>query len=115
MTIENFSTDVWETGSDGAQTTETEIGSGQTLAARVPLGQRASDGLFYEWDPAAVDGTEKAVRMTAYAVDTTGGAAKTQAYKSGTFNTDLVAWPTSTALQQSLAFVGTPISLQAPR
>lgn len=115
MTIESFSTEVWETGSDGAQTTETELGAGQVLAARVPLGQRASDGLFYQWDPAANDGTEKAVRMTSFAVDTTGGAAKHQAIKSGTFNPELVGWPTSTAIEQAIAFVGSPISLQAPR
>lgn len=115
MTTETFETEVWETGSDSAQTTLTSIGAGQTIAARTPLGQRASDGLFYVWNPAGVDGTEKAVRIAAFDVDTTGGAKDVQAYKAGTFNPDLVQWPTSTALEQSLTFVGSPISLQTPR
>lgn len=116
MSQETFEHEVWETGSDEAKTTEVTIGAAQVLAARTPLGQRASDGLFYEYDLDGVDGTQVPVYMTAYAVDTTGGAAAAQVIKAGTFNPDLVEWPTgATALQKLLAFVGTPISLQAPR
>lgn len=116
MSQETFEHEVWETGSDETKTTKVTFGAGQVLAARTPVGQRASDGLFYEYAPAATDGTEKPVYLTAYAVDTTAAAAPGQAIKSGTFNPDLVQWPgTATALQKTLAFVGTPISLQAPR
>lgn len=116
MSQETFEHETWETGSDEAKTTEVTIGAAQVLAARTPLGQRTTDGLFYEYAPAATDGTQVPVRLTAYAVDTTAGAAPAQVIKSGTFNPDLVQWPgTATALQKSLAFVGTPISLQAPR
>lgn len=116
MSQETFEHEVWETGSDETKTTTVTIGTSQVLAARTPLGQRASDGQFYEYDLDGVDGTEEPVYMTAFAVDTTGGAAAAQVIKGGTFNPDLVQWPAgTTALQKTLAFVGTPISLQTPR
>lgn len=116
MSQETFEHETWETGSDEAKTTLVTIGAAQVLPARTPIGQRTSDGLFYEYDLDGTDGTEKPVYLTAFAVDTTSGAAPKQVIKSGTFNPELVEWPaTTTALQKSLAFVGTPISLQTPR
>ena len=115
MTIETFTTDVLETGSDKAQTTATSFGSGLSIAANTPVAQDSTDGLFYPWDPAGLNGRDVALRLTAVAVDTTGGARDYQAYKSGTFNPELIQWPTSTALEQSLQFAGTPISIQAPQ
>lgn len=115
MTIETNTTEVWETGSDPQVTTLGVITSGQNLAARTPVGQVTATGKFVEWAPGAADGSEVAVYLTAYAVDASGGDVSAQLIKAGTFNPDLVQWPGgSTALQQSLAFVGTPISLQAP-
>lgn len=116
MSQETFEHETWETGSDEAKTTQVTIGAAQVLAARTPLGQRTSDGLFYEYDLDGADGTEKPVYITAFAVDTTGGAEAAQVIKAGTFNPDLVEWPAgATDLQKTLAFVGTPISLQTPR
>lgn len=114
--IETFDHETWETGSDEAKTTLVTIGAAQDLPARTPIGQRTSDGLFYEYDLDGADGTQNPVYLTAYAIDTTSGAASAQVIKAGTFNPDLVQWPAgATDLQKTLAFVGTPISLQTPR
>lgn len=113
MTLETYTPDNRFSGSDAAATTEVIIASGEDLAALTPLGQVTASGKFVAWDPAAVDGSEVATRMTVAAVDATGGDVTTQAYKSGTFNTDLVVWGAATATEKLLAFAGTPISTQA--
>lgn len=115
MAEETYENEVWQTGSDQMATTSGTIASGQNLAARTPLGQVTASGEFVEWNPAANDGSQVAVRMTANAVDATVGATKAPMIKAGTFNPELVAWPGGvTAVQKELAFVGTPISLQLP-
>lgn len=115
MTIETNTNDVWETGSDEQVTTLGVVLSGEDLAARTPLGQVTASGKFVEWAPGASDGSETAVRLTAYAVDASAADESAQLIKSGTFNPNLVAWPSGTTdLQKALAFVGTPISLQSP-
>jgi len=114
--IENFSTENWVTGSGVQENSSASIAAGQDLLERVPLGQNTITGDFHEWAPAANDGTEKAVYLTAFAVDTTSGIADKQVTKAGTFNPELVNWPAgTTAVQMKLAFVGSPISLQTPR
>ena len=111
-----FDHEVWETGSEPQITTEGLIAAGQTIDERAPLGVKTASGEFHEWDPAASDGTERAVRITAFKIDTTGGAKNTQLIKTGVFNPELIAWPDGTTDAQKLAaFVGTPISLQTPR
>ncbi|SEQ48988.1 Bacteriophage lambda head decoration protein D [Amphritea atlantica] len=112
MTLETYTPDTRFATSEPAYTTEITIASGEDLAALTPLGQLTATGEFVEWAPGAADGSEVATRMTVAAVDATGGAVVTQAYKSGCFNTDLVVWGAATALQKSLAFAGTPISVQ---
>ena len=113
---EAFTYETWETGSDETKTTLVKIAATQTIPARTPLGQNATTGLFHVYDADATDGTELPVYLTAFAVDTTGGAASFQVIKSGTFNPDLVNWNDSEIdLVKATAFVGTPISLQAPR
>ncbi len=113
---QKFDYEVWETGSEPQTTTECLVAAGQTLDKRAPLGVKTATGEFHEWDPAASDGTEKAVRISAYGIDTTGAAKSTQLIKTGVFNPELIAWPDGTTDAQKLAaFVGSPISLQTPR
>ena len=75
MTVETYDYETWHTGSDQPATTSGTYATGQTLPARTPLGQVTATGEFVAWDPAAVDGSEVAVRMSAVAIDTTTGAA----------------------------------------
>lgn len=112
--METYVPDNRFSGSDEAATTEITIASGHDLPALSPLGQIAASGKFAPWDPTETDGTEVASRLTAAPIDTTGGDEVTQAYKSGTFNVDLIEWDgTPTEAQKLTAFVGTPISLQS--
>lgn len=115
MADENYSYETWETGKDSTVTTEVTILSGQNITARTPLGQVTASGKIVAWDPAAVDGSEVAVYLAAYDVDASAADKQAQVIKAGTFNTDLVNWPASTAAEKLLAFAGTPISLQAAR
>lgn len=111
--METYVPDNRFSGSDEAATTEITIASGEVLQELTPLGQVTATGEFVAWDPAAVDGSEVATRMTVSAIDTTAAAKTTQAYKSGTFNADMVNWAgTPTDIQKAVAFVGTPISIQ---
>lgn len=113
MTLETYTPDNRLASSEPAHTTEITIASGEDLAALTPLGQLTASGEFVAWAPGAADGSQVATRMTVEAIDATGGAVVTQAYKSGCFNTDEVVWGAATALQKALAFAGTPISVQA--
>ena len=116
MAIETNTPEVWVTGNETPATMLVTIATGQTIAARTPIGQVAASGHYIAWLPGASDGSQVAVAITAFDVDTTsGGAAAKQVYKSGTFNPELVAWPTATDLQKALSFTRSPISLQAPR
>jgi len=116
MTTQTYTPEQWITGSEPQHDSLGTVATGQTLAARTPMGQNKTTGAFHEWDPAANDGTEIAVRITPFAIDTTSGAATKALIKSGCFNPDLVAWPAGTTdVQKACAFVGTPISLQTPR
>lgn len=115
MSIVNEPTDNWITGSHPYHTALGTIASGETLAARTPLGQVTASGKFVAWDPAANDGSEKAVRLSLYAVDASAADAEAQLIDGGSFNPELVVWPDGvTAAQKLAAFVGTPIVLQLP-
>lgn len=115
MPTEAYEYETWYTGSDQPATTSGTYATGQTIPARTPLGQVTASGEFVAWDPAATDGSEVAVRMSAVDIDTTGGAAKGPMIKGGTYNPELVNWPVGTTdVEKALAFVGTPISLQLP-
>jgi hypothetical protein len=115
MSIETHQHDDWLTGSEPVTTTLGTVATGNNVAARTPLGQVTATGKFVIWNPAGNDGSEKAVRMTEYAIDATSADKTGQLIKAGSFNPDLVAWPGGvTEIQKLTAFVGTPISLQAP-
>lgn len=113
--MEQYTPETLITGSDQVATTEGTIAAGQTLSRLAPLGQNTTTGEFHLWAPTATDGTEVATRIAPVGIDTTAGIAIQQLYKCGTFNPELIAWPDGTTAAQKLtAFVGTPISLQAP-
>ncbi len=115
MTDETFSYETWVTGSDPVATTTGTLASGQSVEERTPLGQITASGLFTAWDPTAEDGSETAVRLSAIAIDASSADTDGPMIKAGTFNPDLVNWPDGTTdVQKLTAFVGTPISLQAP-
>lgn len=67
-------------------------------------------GKVVPFDPAAATGAEKAIGVTAYAVDATGADVEAAIYVSGYFNTDALVWPAGiTAPKKAAAFDGTPI------
>lgn len=115
MTTETYTPEQWVTGSDPVANTLGTVVTGQNLAKYAPLGQVTASGKFKIWTPGATDGSEIAVRIAPFVIDATGGDVEAGLIKSGTFNPELIAWPTATDAQKATAFVGTPISLQAPR
>lgn len=113
--MEAYNYDDISSGSDQLATTRVTIATGQNLAAFTPIGQVTATGLFVECDPTANDGSEKAVYITAQAIDATAADTATQVFKAGTFDPEMLAWNANfTATTKLLAFVGTPISTQAP-
>lgn len=114
--MQNYSYETWVMGGLPSHTTETELASGQgIIKARTPIGQNATDGKWYVSKSDATDGTQTALRITAFDVDTSGGATIAGCYFSGTYNPELVNWDESfTDVHKALAFAGTPICLQTP-
>ncbi|MBJ7555395.1 head decoration protein [Marinomonas spartinae] len=98
-------------GSEQPHFASATVESGITCARLTPLGQVTATGSLAIWAPGASDGSEKAVYLAGYAVDTSGGAKRHKVIKSGHWNSDAIQWPDGTTdLQKALAFVGTPIS-----
>lgn len=115
MSIVNEPTDDWITGSQPYSTALGTVASGQDVPERTPLGQVTASGKFVAWDPAAVDGSQVATRLSLYAVDASLADKPAQMINGGSFNPALVNWPVgATAAQKLTAFAGTPISLQSP-
>lgn len=115
MATETWNHEQWVTGRK-PESVDSDIAAATVVAARTPMGQLADTGEFVAWDPVAADGSQVAVRIAGFDIDTTSGAAKKALIASGTFNPELIVWPAGvTAAQKARAFVGTAISLQAPR
>lgn len=111
MSKETYTPNQELAGSEQPHFASATIGTSVTCARLTPLGQVSATGALAPWDPSAEDGSEKAIYLAGYAVDTSGGAAKHKVIKSGHWNSDAIVWPESTTdLQKSLAFAGTPIS-----
>lgn len=88
------------------------IAQGEVLPAMAPLGRVTATGLLKSWDPAATDGTEKAIRLTAFAVDATAADLEKEVIYSGMPITEAVSWPgTPTDAQKLGAFDGSQIVL----
>ncbi|QJR79611.1 head decoration protein [Alteromonas pelagimontana] len=113
MFTETYDYEDVTSGSDQIATTSVTIASGQNLAAFTPIGQVTSSGKYVETDTAATNGSQKAVYITPQAIDASAGDVTCQVFKAGTFDPSMLAWHASfTDTTKSLAFVGTPISLQ---
>lgn len=94
------------------ETTPVIIAADQVIPARTPLKLNTTTGEYEIADATA----QKAVRMTAYAIDTTGAAKGAQVYKQGQFNIGLVNWPVTadTAAKKTLMFAGSEIAVGMP-
>jgi hypothetical protein len=98
-------------GSEQPHFASATIGSGIVCERLTPLGQVTATGALAPWDPTATNGSQKAVFMASYSIDTAGGAKTHKVIKSGHWSSDAIVWPDGTTdLQKALAFVGTPIS-----
>lgn len=116
MTIETNTPEVWVTGNQEPVFAKKTIATTLDVPARTPLGQITASGHFGKWLATATNGCAAAVAISAYDIDTTGGAQDHSVYVGGTFNPLLVNWPEGTTdLQKATAFTGKPINLQAPR
>jgi hydroxyethylthiazole kinase-like sugar kinase family protein len=112
---EAYEYEVFQTGSDQMVTTAGTVTSGQNVAKRTPMGRVTATGKLVAWAPAASNGSEKAIFLSAIAVDATGADKIAPMIKTGTFNPELINWPDGvTDAQKAGAFDGTPISLQLP-
>ena len=85
------------------------VESGQVLQQFQPVARETSSGKLVAFNPAGADGTNKAVGITAYAVDATGGDVQAAIYFSGNFNTDALVWGAATDAQKARAFDGSMI------
>lgn len=102
--------DVWAGGHP--ETVAETIAADEVLPAMTPLGRVAATGLLVAWDPAAVDGSEKAVRLNAFAIDATGAAAEKEVVFAGMPISAAINWPDGTTAAQKLCcFDGSQIVL----
>ena len=92
----------------GALVTGTAYVGGQVL------GRVTASGLFAKHNPAASDGSEKAIAILAYDVATPTAGKKEAIYVGGVFNMDALTWhaSTDTDLERAAAFDGTNIVAQ---
>lgn len=87
------------------------VASGVICPKLTPLALRTADSQIVVWDPTGTGGAEKALFLSAMAMDTTEGAARKELIKGGYFNEAAIKWPAGmTAIQKAAAFAGTPIS-----
>ncbi|MBJ7550749.1 head decoration protein [Marinomonas ostreistagni] len=98
-------------GSEPTTFANGQVASGVTCPKLTPLALRTADSQIVVWDPAGSGGAEKALFLSAMAIDTTAGAAQKEVIKGGYFNEAAINWPDGmTAVQKAAAFAGTPIS-----
>ncbi|MCU0144860.1 head decoration protein [Klebsiella pneumoniae] len=114
-------------GTQQVATTMVAIAGGQgEIPAYTPLMVDAAQGLFKVWDGAAsgdavyLTASGDAVYLTASVIDAT-DEVNAQVYKCGTFNIDVINWPTVTTedatteltqAQKLAAFAGSAVSAQ---
>ena len=88
------------------------IAADEVLLPMTPLGRVTSTGKLKKWDPAATDGTEKAIRLTAFSIDATGADVDKSVIYSGLPLSEAINWPEdATAAQKLGAFDGSLIVL----
>jgi len=82
----------------------------QTLLKRTPIARIKASAEIVAWNPAGTDGSEKAIGLTVFEIDTTSGAKEAPYHDSGCFNPELIEWPVSTAAQKAACFDQTAIA-----
>lgn len=90
-----------------------KVGANVNVPALTPMALSNADNLIYPYDPAGANGLNRALYLTAFAVDTTAGAAKKSLYRQGGFNREAINWPAATNTEdlQNAVFAGTPIAV----
>lgn len=91
------------------------IAAGNNVAQYTVLGRVAASGEYVPWNPAATDGSEKAVAIAAEAVDASAAAKACPIYLAGMFNSAVLVFTNGTAAQQAVAFDGTSIFTRSVR
>lgn len=91
------------------------IASGQTLSKYTPMGRVKATGELISWAPGASDGSEKALFLTAFAIDTSAGEKTHAVIYDCMINPEFINWPTATDIQKAAAFDMTEIKQQLPR
>jgi len=99
-------------GENKVTTNTGTFATAQTIVKRTVIARVKASGEIKPWAPAANDGTEKAIGITVFDIDTTSGAAEQPFHDGGCFNVDSVQFGSATAIQKSACFDGTPISTQ---
>lgn len=111
--IAEYGVDQVRTGSDPVSHTNVKIAANQVIEELTPIGRVTATGEFKESKTDVNDGSEVAIYLSAFAIDTTGASAEKTVIKSGTFDPTKLNFDDSwTDAQKSGAFAGTPISLQ---
>lgn len=104
------------TGDSDIVTKAVTIGTGADVAQYTVLGQIAATGKFIPSVATATDGSETPVAISAVAAAAAAADVVAPVYLGGTVNPDLLVWDASfTAALKSTAFIGTPITLVAPK
>lgn len=107
---------VWVTSSEVVTTVGVTVASGHVIKARTLISQDSTTGLYVPWAHDGLNGTNEALYITAYDVDTSASSDSCTVYKSGCFNPDLIEWPENTTdLQKSKVLSGKTLSLQKPQ
>lgn len=112
-TIDTYQSDQLYIDDSERSSASVTVASGQNLSQYQVVGVVKATGLVVAHNPAAADGSEKAVYIMPYAVDATGGAVACSAYNKGGYNADLLVWHANvnTLEKRQGAFAGTGISV----
>ena len=101
-------------GESNIVTTQGALVTGTAYVGDQVLGRVTASGLFAKHNPAATDGSENAVAILAYDVETPTALKQEAIYVGGVFNMDALTWhaDTDTDLTRAAAFDGTNIVVQ---
>ena len=101
-------------GESDIVTTQGALVTGTAYVGGQVLGRVTASGLFAKHNPAATDGSENAIAILAYDVETPTALKKEAIYVGGVFNMDALTWhaDTDTDLKRAAAFDGTNIVVQ---
>lgn len=101
-------------GESDIVTTQGQLTTGTTYVGGQVLGRVTATGLYAKHDPAATNGSEKAIAILGYDVATVTAGKYEGIYVGGVFNMDALTFnaATDTALKKAAVFDGTNIVAQ---